>query len=481
MAFRSIRWRLQVWHGLILVLILGAFGITAYELQRLTQLRQIDDELQRRLNAVTSAMRAGRPHGPPPSELDREAAEPPGRDRAAIRRPIHFAPHVENLFSETESNAFYFVIWFRDGAELQHSSSAPAVLPRPERPARELARPIRMRGSFRETFHYTPPGECVLVGRSALRELKAIHRSAWWLGGAGGAVLLLGLAGGSWLAARAIRPIEDISATATRISAGNLSERITVPDAENELGRLAGILNSTFTRLEAAFAQQRQFTSDAAHELRTPVTVMLTQTQSALARERSNSEYREALLACERAARRMRSLIEPLLELARLEAGQAPIKRERCDLARIARECIELVQPLAAERQIIIHDELPELSCVADAERLGQIITNLLSNAIHYNKPGGKVHLTGKVENGEISLSVSDSGHGISSEDLPRIFDRFYRGDKSRAHANGRMGLGLAISKAIAEAHGGTITVLSEPGTGSTFKVNLPSVQAQPF
>jgi two-component system, OmpR family, sensor kinase len=478
MAFTSIRWRLQAWHGVILVLILGAFGITAYQLQRTTQLRQIDDELQRRLDALTAAMRAGRPAGPPPEEIGSGRADAPRYDRPAIPHPIHLPSHVENLFAETESNAFYFVIWFRDGSELQRSRSAPALLSRPERPTVERARPIQMRDSFRETFHYTPPGECVLVGRSVAPELKAIHRSAWWLGGAGGAVLLLGLAGGSWLAARAIRPIEDISATATQISAGNLSERITVADTENELGRLAGVLNSTFARLEAAFAQQRHFTSDAAHELRTPVTVILTQTQSALARERTNAEYRETLLACERAARRMRGLIEPLLELARLDAGQAVIKREPCDLARVARECIDLVQPLAAERQIIIHEELPELSCVGDAERLGQVITNLLSNAIHYNKPGGKVHLTGAVHNGTISLSVTDSGHGISAEDLPHVFERFYRADKSRAQANGRTGLGLAISKAIVEAHGGAITVVSKLGTGSTFKVSLPSMSS---
>src|SRR5205085_11986008 len=124
-----------------------------------------------------------------------------------------------------------------------------------------------------------------------------------------------------WLARRAIRPIEQISATAARIAAGDLGQRISTGDTDSELGRLAGVLNSTFARLETAFAQQARFTADAAHELRTPVSVMLTQTQSALSRTRSEPEYREALAACQRAAQRMRKLTASLLELARLDAG----------------------------------------------------------------------------------------------------------------------------------------------------------------
>src|SRR5204863_3265733 len=138
----------------------------------------------------------------------------------------------------------------------------------------------------------------------------------------------LGLAGGWWIATRAIQPIADISATATKIAAGDLSQRISAADAENELGRLASVLNSTFARLEAAFAQQARFTADASHELRTPVSVILTQTQTALSRPRTEAEYREALEACQRAAQRMRKLTNSLLELARLDAGQDTVKAE---------------------------------------------------------------------------------------------------------------------------------------------------------
>src|SRR5437667_11836 len=179
----------------------------------------------------------------------------------------------------------------------------------------------RMRGTLREMFHFTPPGECVLAGRDISRELSDSRRFAGLLLGAGGAVLVLGLVGGWWLSARAIRPIKEISATASRISGGDLSQRIPADDTDNELGQLAGVLNSTFARLEATFAQQARFTSDAAHELRTPVSVILTQTQTALSRPRAEPEYREALAACQRAAQRMRKLTASLLELARLDAG----------------------------------------------------------------------------------------------------------------------------------------------------------------
>jgi len=232
------------------------------------------------------------------------------------------------------------------------------------------------------------------------------------------------------------------------------------------------VLNSTFARLETAFAQQQKFTADAAHELRTPVSVMLTQTQTALNRERNAAEYRETIEACQRASQRMRKLIESLLELARLDAGQEQMKRLKFDLSRTAWDCVELVRPLAADRGIKIHCDLPPIEGYGDAERLAQVITNLLANAVQYNKDNGEVRISAKVQGSMIFLAVGDSGPGISSEDLPHVFERFYRADPSRS--SGQTGLGLAISKAIVEAHGGSIEVVSKPGAGTTFTVVLP-------
>jgi heavy metal sensor kinase len=384
-------------------------------------------------------------------------------------------PDQAALF-DSESNSFYYVVWGWGGQEVARSEGAPKDVPLPETngAAQGGATELRMRGVFREVYRAMPGGGAMLVGRSVAEELAGLRLLAWEMAGAGGVVLLLGLTGGWWVATRAIRPIEDISATAVKIAGGDLSQRISAADTDNELGRLAAVLNSTFARLEAAFEQQRQFTADAAHELRTPITVMLTQTQTALNRERGAAEYRATVEACQRAAQRMRKLMESLLQLARLDAGQETMKRVPFDLSQTAGNCVELVAPLAEARGIKIHCAAPPLPCEGDPEQIGRVITNLLANAIDYNHESGEVRITGQKEGGAVILRVSDSGPGIAAEELPRIFERFYRADKSRSGSGGHTGLGLAISKAIVESHGGSLTAASQPGAGATFVVRLP-------
>lgn len=301
-----------------------------------------------------------------------------------------------------------------------------------------------------------------------------LRNTALNLAGVGGLILLIGLAGGGWLVSRAIRPIKAISDTAVKISAGDLSQRINVAEAESELGQLAAVLNSTFARLETAFAQQKQFASDAAHELRTPVSVILTQTQTALNRERDAASYKQTVEACQRAAQRMRKLIESLLALARFDAGQEVLKRQQFDFSKIISDSAELVQPLADERGVKILMETEPLEITGDSERLAQVVTNLLTNAIQYNNPDGEVRVKLESQNGLAVLTVVDSGQGIAAEDLPRVFGRFFRADQSRTGA-GNAGLGLAITKAIIEAHGGTIEVASTENVGTTFTVRLPA------
>lgn len=510
MIFKSIRWRLQIWYGLILVGVLAGFGFTAFQLERGRQLRRIDGELQRRVNALAGTMRQpprgrgpgdGQFDGPPPDQFrpprqPRPSDNPNGAsldDFPPPPREFHLPPQLAGMFDDNDTNGFYYIIWLRDGNVLARSANAPAdaslfhIDPAPRfvksplgsvnSPSPLRRRPPepptpRQRAEFREASLFIPPGENILVGRSIATELKDLQLVALTLAAVGGGVLLLGLAGGWWIASRAIRPVQDISATAVKISAGDLSQRISTADTESELGQLAAVLNSTFARLEAAFAQQQQFTSDAAHELRTPVSVMLTQTQSTLNRERSAPEYRETVEACQRAAQRMRRLIESLLALARLDTGQETMKQLRFDFSKIVNDCAELVKPLAEERGVKIYCDLATLEYVGDSERLAQVVTNLLTNAIQYNQPGGEVRLKLEAQDGVASLTVSNHGQGISAEDLPRVFERFYRADKSRS--TGGNGLGLAISKAIVEAHGGTIEAASESGAGATFTVRLP-------
>ena len=573
MFLNSIRWRLQLWHGLLLVLVLTGFGLTAYQLQRANQFKRIDQELQRRMVVIGGVLRRPaevRPRPPldrlpPPSrppddrfvppgrtqgleQLDRRPSLPPhldllpqgeggassapqnpsarpdeatgrlsplsqgegqGEGEPILRAPEgvelpkapfqgppplnpgrpqvpdgsardllpyaplprRLSPQELSLFEGPATNVFYYAVWTRDGRLLARSESAPLGSYQPSRSTQPDE--ARMRGTLREMFRYTPPGECLLVGKDINRELAELRRFAGLLLGAGGTVLVFGLAGGWWLSTRAIRPISDISATALKISSGDLSLRIPAADTDNELGQLAGVLNSTFARLEAAFQQQARFTSDAAHELRTPVSVMLTQTQSALTRERPAAEYREALEACQREAQRMRGLIESLLELAWLDAGQEPATLAPFHLPQTATACLELVRPLAAGRGITFHTDLAATDCVGDSDRVALVITNLLTNAIYYNRDRGEIRISVKQDRGAETLIVADTGQGISADDLPHVFERFWRADTSRSRASGRTGLGLAIAKSIVEAHGGSIEAVSELGKGSTFTVHL--------
>jgi heavy metal sensor kinase len=487
--FKSIKWRLQIWYGLILVVVLAGFGITAYQLERNRQFRQIDDELHRRVSMVAQAI-----HPPPhPRQRPNDSSsmdEPPPRDEPPPEqggsgyppepRDLHaMLDKLDGLLRTTNDlNKFWIWVYVRGDDSLERGTPA-----EPQRQAgwwgnyaiEQLngspQRPETI-GEFRGIVQKLPSGETIQVSCHIATELQELHLTSLKLAGVGCVILFFGLAGGWWLVSRAIKPINEISATAVKISAGDLSQRINVAEAESELGQLAAVLNSTFARLEAAFAQQQQFTSDAAHELRTPVSVMLTQTQTALNREREAADYKQTVEACQRAAQRMRRLIESLLALARLDAGQEVLKRLRFDFSKTISECVELVNPLANERGVKISVELEPLEISGDSERLAQVVTNLLTNAVQYNHEGGEARVQLKSENGLAVLTVADNGAGISAEDLPRVFERFYRADKSRS--TGGNGLGLAISKAVVEAHGGAIEVASEENAGTIFIVRLP-------
>jgi two-component system, OmpR family, sensor kinase len=503
MFTKSIRWRLQLWLAALLVCVFAGFGVAIYQLQRISQLREIDEELERRVAVLSGAVRGGPPprpgFGPPrfesrpgPHDFDKDRRPPPpamgrpkpppfGGERKGPFGPRDFeiSPEIASLFDPTGTKAFYFTVWSRDGAMFKRSSNAPPDVPLPQRLDNTDTRTYaRTRDGYREAFHFTELADCVLAGRSISADLDALRRFKWWLLAAGGIVLAFALSGGWWLTSRAIRPIEDISAAASRISAGNLSERINVAETDSELGRLATVLNSTFARLETAFAQQRQFAADASHELRTPLAVIIAEAQTTLARQRGAAEYRESIAVCLDAAQQMRRLAESLLQLARFDADQEPIRRSAVDLAENACVCVRRVGPLAEERGIKIHCDLGPAETFGDADRLGQLITNLLTNAIHYNKPNGEIRIGTRRENGSAVLTVTDSGQGIAAEDIPHLFERFYRADKSRSRAEGRSGLGLAICKAIVDSHGGSIDVSSEPGAGTTFTVRLPALRA---
>ena len=494
--FKSIKWRLQLWYGLILVVVLAGFGITSYQLERNRQFRHIDDELHRRMGILSNAL-----HRPPPRRpgeagipFDRPPRDqmpddgPPEQGFHPPRTEFHLPDQDAHFFDESDPHNFYFLISStREHKEIARSKNYPQTTSfnaSGTAPENNIAQPFpdSLKANMPRTFSFQkdrmtsdilPSGEIICVGCIIVPELKELERTRFNLTAIGGLILLVGLAGGWWFVGRALRPISEITSTATKISAGDLSQRINVAEAESELGQLAAVLNSTFARLETAFAQQKQFASDAAHELRTPVSVILTQTQMTLGRERDAAGYKQTVETCQRAAQRMRKLIESLLELARFDAGQEVLKRLRFDLANTVADSVEMVQTLAEEKRVKISSEISSLQLTGDSERLGQVVTNLLTNAVQYNKSEGEVRVNLAAQNGLAVLTVADTGQGISPEDLPRLFERFYRADKSRTGA-GNSGLGLSICKAIVEAHGGTIEVTSEVGSGTKFTVRLP-------
>jgi two-component system OmpR family sensor kinase len=467
-AFRSISWRLQFWYGLLLAAVLIGLGVTAFRLERARLERAVDDELHQRVSQLLRSLHRGPPRRPPPDESDGPPPPPP-EELAPNLTPGSGPP---GWLEGTDGRKFYYAVWLLNGPRLTLSPGTPPGLPRPTGGQEGL----RQRGEWREAYFSPAPQDWVLVGCSTAADDAALRRFAGILLGVGAAVLALGLLGGGWLVTRALQPIQDISAAAAKISRGDLSQRIGVDETAGELGELAGVLNACFARLEEAFARQARFTGDAAHELRTPVTVILTHAENGLAAEGLTEEQREAFAACRRAAQRMRSLIESLLQLARLDSGENPVARARCDLAEVARGCLEFVQPMAQERGIALHADLAAAECVGDPRRLEQVVTNLLVNALHYNRDGGEVRLGTRREGNQVVLEVGDTGIGIAAEHLPQVFDRFYRVDQARTAPAGRTGLGLAIVKAVVDAHGGTIEVASRLGEGTTFTVRLPAI-----
>lgn len=536
---RSLRWRLQAWHAVVLTAVLSIFGVVVYHLQWTTRLHQIDADLNRTAEVLTSRLRRLFPKAqlrnwrPPmelPDVLERQWLQgmvnseesdsgfgqsrptPQNSSASAAMEVDQMDPNAEAGLSEQEffrwpfplaqvepesagnaaqdpwlpedfshlfegeESPYYYIVWDHKGMVLQRSNFGPVVtfvnlfqgwnsLP---------VRTVRSRGWQREVIHVTSFGNHVLVGRSIQFDVASQHGNGWLLAACGWAVLTLGVVGGGWLSGRTLRPIAAMSHMAKSISLENLSQRIDLAETDSELGQLAHVLNQTFDRLQSAFEHQLRFTGDASHELRTPLAVILSQTELALSKPRSSDEYRAALETCQRASRRMKSLIDSLLLLARFDAGHPDLQRRSLDLAEVATESIELLRPLADERHIKVTSAVTSLPLVGDRERLGQVVTNLLANAIRYNEEGGRVDVRVERVNGHAVVSVTDNGIGISADELPHIFERFYRVDKARTRADGGSGLGLAICQSVVEAHGGLIIARSEPQRGTTLEVQLP-------
>jgi heavy metal sensor kinase len=282
---------------------------------------------------------------------------------------------------------------------------------------------------------------------------------------------LLGAAGGGWwLAGRALAPVDAMVETARRIGAEDLSRRLTADTADDELGRLAAVLNDMLGRLERSFAAARQFSADAAHELRTPLTILRGELDVALAGAPAGAPHRRALESCLEEVDRLSGLVEDLLFLARTDAGAYPPPSDPVDLAQVVGDAQPALEALAARGGTRLEIGAAPAPARGSAPLLFRVVFNLVDNAITHGGAGARAEVSTGTDGDRAVLEVCDDGPGIPAASRAHVFDRFHRGDPARAP--GGAGLGLAITKAIVDLHGGTITVGGDPRT--CFRVTLP-------
>jgi len=293
-------------------------------------------------------------------------------------------------------------------------------------------------------------------------------------------IVTVSASGGFLIAHRALTPIKNISETIDKISESNLSERISVEDIPQELRILASSFNRTFDRLEMAFIRQKQFAADASHELRTPLSVILSQSEIILRKDRTSGEYRNTLATIKEAAIMMSEIVRKLLAIAKLSADKFELNFERIDLSEIISDSVKLLSPLAEHKGVGI-DISPAggpLAVLGDCPLLSELFNNLIGNAIKYNVPHGKIYINLLKEPELIVAEIRDTGIGIPEDDLAKVFDRFYRVDKSRSRESGGAGLGLSICDEIVKLHNGRIEIKSKVDEGSTVSVYLKEDRA---
>ena len=447
--FRSIKVRLTIWYVLVIVFLLVIFGLVAYFMLSSNLRQNLDQTLQARAAALGGSLEVEGDH----VDFDWRPNEMVfiyNANGSAIRKtgPDVASADIEALVEKALlGRSSFLTTSTTDGQEV-----------------RLYADPV-----------VTESGRiAVVVGRSTADMKGVLGTFVYVLASSAGVIVLLAGIGGLFLANRALKPVDRITRTARAMGEKNLSDRIEVV-SDDELGRLAATLNQMVERIEAAFDRQRRFTADASHELRTPLAVIQAESTLALSRERDEDEYRKSLTLISQEAAHMTAMVSKLLFLARSDDNREPLNLEEVNLKETMTELSSDLEALAAEKGLQSRlGEMEDLTVKGDRTKLRQLFLNLLENAIRYSPVGGTITSSVVRSNNSAVVRVSDTGTGIPEEHLPRIFERFYRVDKARSRADGGAGLGLAIAKHIAEAHGGKIDVESQVGKGSTFSVSLP-------
>lgn len=468
MFFRTIKFKLTGWYVLILAVILSLFSIFLYVTLADSLYTGLDNKIKNTAAVIASSAARPPAGGPSMADIDRIMTQhfgirPLGRfvqvldesgrvgDKSTNLRNVELPVSVKTLQEATRGHVTF---------ETVNVSG--------DYPLRIVTVPIvdggRMVG-------------IVQVGSSLEGVQEALNNLLFILLIAVPAALLVTSVGGLFLANKALKPVDGITQIARRIGSGDLSQRIRIRKINDEIGRLASTFNDMIARLEQSFQQMKRFTADASHEMKTPLTILKGEVELGLRKQRSLEEYQRILQSSLEEIDRMSRLVEDLLTLSHADSGDFLVRREDVDISRVARDVCEDLIPLANGKNVRLGStEDGILTIYGDPLRLRQLLLNLVENGIKYTPSGGGVHITLRrhPEMNAAVLEVSDTGMGIAQEDLTRIFDRFYRVDKARSRRTGGTGLGLSICKSIAEAHGGTISVDSTQGSGTTFSVTIP-------
>ncbi|MGH2537274.1 MAG: ATP-binding protein [Candidatus Promineifilaceae bacterium] len=461
----SIKFRLILFYTVILVVVIAVFGTAVYLIAEATLLDDVDrglDEIAMQLREQTEAFVMG--------------------NQAVLSLPS------EELDVFQASTAF-FVILDPDGRVLARSANLgrfnDVLDPNGPHAGRYYGTvtqngvPLRV---LTEPLYIEVAGQRQLIGhlqvaRLVDNQVAVMEQLQLIMLFTGLAAASLSLLVGAWLSHRLLKPLDDITAVAMRITrADDLSRRLPDTGRDDEIGRLTLVLNQTLERLETLFHSRQRFLADVSHELRTPLTTIRGNLD--LMRRMGEADP-ETLDVLQEEVQRMTRLVDDLLLLARADTGGLPIRREAVELDNVFLDVVRQIQSVEQPVKIVL-EEVDQVCVLGDVDRLKQLVLNLVDNAIKYTPAGGEVTLSLGKKDGAVRLAVSDSGVGIPAEDLPRIFDRFYRVDKARSRRMGGSGLGLSIARWIAQAHGGEIRVDSKLGEGSTFTLTLPALDGAP-